>query len=292
MYKDLTQEATPEIAYGREFSLTVKDRSTILTGIDKNTIPKLSGYYGTVAKKDATVPLIGEYVPIYAYHNYGKGTVGSFMCDLNGEWSSAFISDVVGKAIITNIVESIFPYEDVRADKVRYELKSDNYSYQLNVHGAKDNERVTVTVEPISEHLQSIDPITVSVTETGRRFNFSITEAGLYEIRILVLDEFGAAVADIPIYEAFSYSEEYSAQDNSAVSGAMRLALIAEEGGGSVISDPVEAFSGFTKTLTLKYDPRVILIILAIVLFLIDIAARKFKWKWIYELIRERKMKK
>ena len=113
------------------------------------------------------------------------------MCDLNGEWSSAFISDVVGKAIITNIVESIFPYEDVRADKVRYELKSDNYSYQLNLHGAKDNERVTVTVEPISEHLQSIDPIAVSATETGRRFNFSITEAGLYEIRILVLDEFG-----------------------------------------------------------------------------------------------------
>jgi len=57
MYKDLTQEATPEIAYGREFSLTVKDRSTILTGIDKNTIPKLRAITARLPKRTQQYPL-------------------------------------------------------------------------------------------------------------------------------------------------------------------------------------------------------------------------------------------
>jgi cellobiose-specific phosphotransferase system component IIC len=40
-----------------------------------------------------------------------------------------------------------------------------------------------------------------------------------------------------------------------------------------------------------EYDPVIPFIIIAIVLFLLDIAVRKFKFKWIHELIRERKDK-
>ena len=39
-------------------------------------------------------------------------------------------------------------------------------------------------------------------------------------------------------------------------------------------------------------DPRLAFIIAAIVLFLLDIAVRKFKFKWLHEIIRERKNKK
>ncbi len=290
MYKDLTQQAIAEIEYGEEFSLTVKDRSTILTGINANAIPKLSGYYGTVAKKGATVPLMGEYVPIYATHKYGKGTVGSFMCDLNGEWSAAFIEDVVGKAIIMNIVESIFPFEDVRADGIRYELKSDNYSHWINVHGASDGQHIDVTVEPISAHLSHLQgEIGVSAAESNKRFTFSITEPGLYEIKILVSDESGVPVSEIPIYKVFSYSEEYDTFAKTIDEGEQLMALIAERGGGVIVSDPIDVFSNFTKTLVKEYDPRIILITLAIALILLDIAVRKFKFKWIHELIRERK---
>ncbi len=291
MYNDLTQEAIAEIQYGEEFSLSVKDRSTILTGIDTNAIPKLSGYYGTVAKKDAKVPLMGEYVPIYATHKYGKGNVGSFMCDLNGEWSAAFIDDVVGKALIMNIVESIFPFEDVRADGIKYELKSDNYSHWINIHGAPEGQRVEVTVNPISVdilHLQG--EIDVNSAEMGRRFTFSITEPGLYEIRIRALDESGVVTAEIPIYKAFSYSEEYDTFSRSTDEGEELMTLIAEEGGGVVVSDPIDVFSSFSKTLIRKFDPRLILLIVSIALVLLDIAVRKFKFKWIHELIRERRI--
>ena len=287
MYKDLTQEAIAEIEYGKEFSLTVKDRSPIFTGIDTKAIPTLSGYYGTVAKKGATVPLMGKFVPIYATHKYGNGNVGSFMCDLNGEWSAAFINDVVGKALIMNIVESIFPFEDVRADGIKYELKSDNYSHWLNIHGATELQNIEVSVKALSGTSKHID---VNVAESNRRFTFSITEPGLYEIKIRVFDEKGTLITEIPTYKVFSYSREYDTHGRATENGIELMSKIAEEGRGVVVSDPINVFDGFSKTVTLTYDPRIILLIAAIVLVLLDIVVRKFKFKWIHELIKERKL--
>ena len=39
-------------------------------------------------------------------------------------------------------------------------------------------------------------------------------------------------------------------------------------------------------------DPRIPMMIALLILFLLDIAVRKFKWKWPHELIRDRKAKK
>ena len=38
-------------------------------------------------------------------------------------------------------------------------------------------------------------------------------------------------------------------------------------------------------------DPRIVMLIIAIVLFVLDVAVRKFKFKWIHELVRDRKAK-
>ena len=289
MYKDLTEEAIPEIEYGEAFKVTSKDKSTILTGIEESAIPTLSGYYGTTPKKGATVPLMGEYVPIYATHKYGNGTVGSFMCDLGGEWSGEFVESVVGRAIVMNIVESIFPTSDVRADGIKYEIKSENYSHWINVHGAPEGQTVSVEVNPVSTHLQHLyGEIEVSAAE-NKRFTFSLSEPGLYEIIISVFDDTGAKVNEIPIYKAFSYSEEYDSFTKTDADAEALMTQLAEDGGGVAVSDPADVFSNLSETVSKKYDPRMILIIVTIVLVLLDIAVRKFKFKWLHEIIRERR---
>ena len=293
MYKDLTEEAIPEIQYGKEFELTVKDKSTILSGIDSDTIPTLTGYYGTVAKKGATVPLMGEYVPIYATHKYGKGTVGSFMCDIGGEWSQSFTENLVGEALIVNIVESIFPFEDIRADNIKYELQSDNYLHWLNIYSDTEGQTVDVSINPVSTSLQHLwGEIKVDVAESNRRFTFSLTESGLYEIMITASDEDGNILSEIPIYKALSYSKEYDTSFDDAEDGSCLMAGLAQTSGGKEIEDPVEVFGSFKKMLSKTFDPRLILIIVAIVFMLLDIAVRKFKFKWIHEIIREHKEQK
>lgn len=293
MRNDLALEAISEINYGEPFQPTIKDRTPAVAGIDGSLIPELTGYYGTVAKKDASVPLMGEYVPIYAEWKYGKGSVGSFMCDLSGIWSQTFMEDVVGKAIVSNIVNSIFPMEDVRADSIGYVLKSDNYHYQLGVYGLADTERVEVSVTPISEQLLSKleEGVSVQMLESKRRFHFIIKDAGLYEIVIKKLDEAGTELSRVVLYEAFSYSEEYNTFTDRVPIGEELMTLVAEQGKGSVVVDPAEAFASFSPTIKKVVDPRIVLLILSIIFVLLDIAARKFKFKWPHEIVRERKLK-
>lgn len=294
MKEDLASEAIAEIEYGEEFNLVIKDRTGVVAGIEENTIPVLSGYYGTVAKADASVPLMGKYVPIYAEWQYGKGTVGSFMCDLMGLWSEKFVSDVVGQAIINNIINSIFPSEDVRINDIEYVLKTDNYTNQLNVFGALEGEKIEVQVTPVSDSLADRleSGVTVSESEVNRRYKFVIKDAGLYQIKIKKLSEAGTPLSEIVLYKTFSYSEEYNAFPDRVPLGKELLALVAQNGKGKEIEDPASVFENFDKTLKKEYDPRILFLIICIVCVLLDIAVRKFKFKWPHELVREYKQKK
>ena len=89
-------------------------------------------------------------------------------------------------------------------------------------------------------------------------------------------------------YKAFSYSEEYdvfrSEEDAKALS-----TNISDFTGGGVIKDSEEVFRDFVKYNHRKFDPRKLFMIMSLILFLLDIAVRKFKFKWIHEIIRDRK---
>lgn len=294
MQGDLVLNAVAEIEYGKDFLLTIKDLSPITAGIDQNAIPPLSGYYGTVAKKDAVVPLMAEYAPMYAEWQYGKGTVGSFMCDLGKQWSAAFMEDVVGQAIIRNIVNSVFPTEDVVIDSLKYLLKTDNYTSQLSVFGALENEKVEVEVLPVSDSLASSleEGVSVKVVEENKRYSFILKDAGLYRVKIKRLSEAGELLSELSFYKSFSYSEEYNAFTEKAPIGKELLAILAKDGNGVEVEDPATVFESFSKTLAREFDPRILFLIISIVCVLLDIAVRKFKFKWPHELIREHKQKK
>ena len=59
-----------------------------------------------------------------------------------------------------------------------------------------------------------------------------------------------------------------------------------------VIEEPYEVYENAAKFRHVSIDPRIVMMIVLLVLFLMDIAVRKFKWKWPHELIRDRKAKK
>ena len=71
---------------------------------------------------------------------------------------------------------------------------------------------------------------------------------------------------------------------------------LAASGNGTAVqladAEAYKIFEGFITGIEKSFDPRYLMMIIAIVLFLLDIAVRKFKFKWIHELIREHKEKK
>ena len=123
------------------------------------------------------------------------------------------------------------------------------------------------------------------------RCDFVLKTQGNYRIVIEKCSANGDVIATKEIYKSFSYSEEYdlSANTDSEVI-EKNVKLWAERGRGKVIEDlddPQEIFSSFETTLKKTFDPRTLFMIIAIVLFLSDVAIRKFKFKWPHEIIKE-----
>ncbi len=294
-------------------------------GVNKNKLTvKLDGFYGVKARDEevADLILVGDYeVPIYAQWNYGKGRVGSFMCDLQGIYSSAFMSDENGQKFIKNVVNNLMPVTDIRPNDITVKLTEDNYTNTLAIdanlkEGEKLKGEITLTSNGESVPLQeeTADSTSLPLSERSfyvknceydtsgqiNRLTFIAKATGIYKITVIKYNDQGE-ICRFEQYKAMAYSEEYDSfkeideEDESALTDEQKLARLAERGEGIAITDledTLRIFEGFKTKLERVFDPRFLFMILAICLFLLDIAVRKFKFKWPHELIREYKEKK
>ena len=292
MRKDLNVPEIKSVNYEPFVPIIKDDTNSIVEGIDPTTMPQLSGFYGTKLKADATEVLGTKYVPIYAQWKFGKGTVGSFLCDLNGTLSSEFIESDTGQELLVNMIEALYPTENIQVPSIRLALKEHNYRSELNIF-ADAAPTDTVSVEVISRFNSDI-PTQVLYPSSGEEFgkvNIEIKTPGVYEIRVMRQDSEGNLLAQHSIYKSFSYSAEYDIVTDTTTY-AQKLAAISEAGEGVVLKKPHEVFENVVKYLHKVIDPRVVLIIIALVVFLLDIAVRKFKFKWPHEIMRDISEKK
>ncbi len=284
--KDMNQE---------EFRPKINDYTTVVNGIKAEEIPILGGFYGVKEKEGVVTPLMSAYAPVYSQWNFGQGRVGSFMCDLNGvDWSKTFMQDAIGQKILCNIVYALLPSRNIRPNEITAEFKEKNYTTNVSIYtDLKDGDRVELTVTSVpvdGSEPEVVQKLTPSDEEGFSRMTFAITKAGIYNVTISKLDADGKLLAQLSTFKAFSYSDEYNMfLDMEECEN--RLIAMAQAGHGQVIniSEPWSVFEGMEKSIHNKVDPRIALLIISIILFLLDIAVRKFKFKWLHEIIRERK---
>lgn len=277
---------------------------------------QLGGFFGVKARAndDVEVVLVGDYnVPIYAQWPFGKGMVGSFMCDLYGDWSAEFMENSNGKRFLQNVFTNLMPKEDIRPASVRLELEEENYINSLRVFHSLDLSQgqylvgqITLQTEEGEESysLNSVSEVqggdvyvTVPLSFENGAYSmaeFIIKKGGIYTISVTVCDADGNELETVSIYKAFAYSSEFdfSVDEENLPEDLMKN--IATLGKGEVIpmDSPWEIYSTFVTELERTFDPRWLFMITAMVLFLLDIAVRKFKFKWPHELIRDYKNKK
>ena len=297
MREELNVEEIKGVNY-EDFVPKINVSAPISTGINPALIPTLGGFYGTRAKSDQSVivGLEGKYVPIFAQWQYGEGKVGSFMCDLSSsDWSSNFMSDDVGKQLIRNMIKALMPTHNIRAQDIDVGFEEDNYTTNISVFTTiNKGEKLRVSIAPLSEigNDDSPEEILTPDAQSGySRIRVSITKPGVHKITVNKLDSQNNVIGSYSAYRAFSYSKEYDLFYDEKAAETVIKDLV-ELGGGEVISDASQLFVDPTTYTHHVIDPRLVFIIISIVLFLLDIAVRKFKWKWIHELVREHKAKK
>ncbi len=287
MREDLEVPEIKDVNYGN-FTPTIQKHNSVVNGIDENNMPSLDGFYGTKAKPGAEVVLKGDFVPIYAQWKVGKGMVGSFMCDLNGTWSSDVIGSDSGKLLVNNIVSALFPTESIRKTDIQLSLKEQNYSTQMNIFTeVPENHTVEVSVTPKLSTIGQTQTLYPSSTEGFGRVSFTITEPGIYEVRVVKKNSDGVVVSEAVEYKTFSYSEEYNVFHTNEECAEF-LSTLSADGEGFVLTESHQVFENAVKLLHKVIDPRIVFMIIALVAFLLDIAVRKFKFKWLHEIIRDR----
>ena len=278
----------------KPFQPKIHTFNNVVSGIDQSQIPMLHGFYGTKIKSGATMVLKGEFVPIYAQWKYGEGMVGSFMCDLNNVWSADFMADATGRRLLMNIINALFPTENIRPLDIDVELREQNYTTQASIYtemGKGETIELEIASRDASGMLNNKRIINPTEEEGYSRITFAITEPGVHKLTIRKKDAQGAVLAESVVYKTFSYSQEYNMFLDPQV-GEDLLTSLSVSGGGKMIDSSEEIYMEIARTLQHTYDPRIPFIIIALVLFLADIAVRKFKFKWPHEIIRDAKAKK
>ena len=308
--RDLNSQEIKEY-YATPFIPKIRDVTSAVSGIVQAEMPQLGGFYGTKAKSGATVPLVGAtvssnqdgaiaagaFVPIYAQWKFGEGKVGSFMSELSGlegSWSVDFLSKPMGQKFLLNVVNALFPSESIRYRDLNVGMSEDNYTANINVYtamGEGENIKVTVTGAIVDDGESQIRYIVPNEDDGYSKIPFETLSAGVYEVLVQKLDQNGNLLCEYKTHYSFSYSKEYNMFIDQEACKAL-MESIAATGRGAMITEPLEVFESFVETIDRTFDPLLILVILALVLFLLEIAARKFKWKWIHELVRAHKEKK
>ncbi len=296
-------------------------RSPVVDGVTQTDLDgiKMGGVYASRLKstKKAADPLRTEYGPLYAQWAYGNGKVGSFMCDLSGYYSENFLLSNVGKKILKNMIATLMPLADLKTRSLDAELIEDNYRTQVSVfdYGEEEDHKLVAFVKTPSSAGGKIEKFDLSEeSANGNRFTFENRDVGIYDVYILEvprsLNIFAVqSVGDIEernifailhTYRAFHYSEEYDPMKDPFAEGKKLMIELSSredaEGEQKLITDPDVLLSSLIR-LHKTYDPRVWFVLAALILFVLEIALRKFKFDWLKRLFSDtakqiRKMKK
>ncbi|MBR4863109.1 MAG: VWA domain-containing protein [Oscillospiraceae bacterium] len=267
-----TEQVTVSSLINGEFLPIVAKESPLTEGI--SSLPMLYGYLGMTLKEEATAYITTDKGhPIYAGWNYGLGTVVCFTSDLNGSWSSQWLSEAAGAAVTNRMISTSIPA--IHHDS--------SMQAAITVRGQTTD--ITVTTADGDDHtlnlVTSFGTVTNSYVMTQTEpgvYTTSIETAkpGLYAMMVTQSDKEGTIADYLESAIAVSYSQEY---DAFADDGQVLLTTLCGYSGGALFTDMHKLAQVQVGTIRAIFNPMTLFGVLALLLMLIDIAIRKLRWK-------------
>ena len=274
IFATVADEITDSIVEG-DIPVTVESyREGIMNGI--MSFQNIGGYVNTGAKLDATTVLTVDYqknekttvdVPLYAYRYHGNGTISTFTSSISdgwlNEWSMEFRTLFFSNLLLSNTPDSRI-----------------NYPYNLAVEYDGNNATVEITPSILNPRAKAQMTVTLPSGREIREellfdqnryfYSFTADELGKYDVTIVY--SYGDKSFEANSSFNISYYEEYNAfapHDPAAIHSFVR-------GAGNVSTDgSVNLENKKGEVATYKYNFRIPLLILAVVLFIV---VRKLKW--------------
>ena len=276
---DIMLSETEQVAAG---SLVMKDivpviakESELTDKLGTTKLPKLKGYLGTTLKEEATAYITTEEGhPIYASWDYGRGKVACFTSDLNGHWSSEWLASSVGQELTNSMVE-------INAGKVH---RDSSLSLDILAQGKMTD----IVVSTAGTNKDNVVSAKVNFGDESQTYLLTQTKPGQYEGSIptkesgvykLTITESGPEKKVVDTLEtaiASSYLAEYDAFNSE---GEALLVNLCSYSDGNIFKDMKMLAEVKMAENRLVYKPMAWFAVLAMILFIADIAVRKIRWK-------------
>ncbi|MCR4436779.1 MAG: VWA domain-containing protein [Clostridiales bacterium] len=254
----------------RTFTPSLNSYSSIIKDI--KAVPPLDGYVGTTPKTAATVVFTSDRDdPILATWQYGLGRTAAWTPDAKGMWTSAWMQWDQSPQFWKNLVSWLIQKKNPEDYSLNASMAAGTGTVELTLppENRAQGERVEAVLVAPSGAEQTVDlrPVSPGVY----RGSFSGDEAGVYIANVSVKDG-GDTVKTIRSGVVVPYSPEYNIASTDPEAFLEKLAA---EGGGRVLKSGGEVFSGALAPVESITDMTPPLLVLAIFLFLLDIALRR-----------------
>lgn len=227
--------------------------------------PQLSGYLAATEKPLATVSLCSDRKdPVLAWWQYGAGRVACWASDVQGGWSAAFLNWDRAAEFFAGIISFLLPDRNGAGEmslddgKLTWEAEvPDETAHATATLIRPDGTRDTVRLERVSD--------------TRFEGKTDTVQSGAYAIRITAEDAKGNELTTAESGGVIGWTGEYD--QRREYTGA--LEKLAAESGGKVLESPQRLLSFPDTAARKRTDLTPLLLGLAILLFMFDVAQRR-----------------
>lgn len=250
------------------FTPVINSYHSIIGDIYDEGLPQIQGYIGTSPKDAATVILTSPVNdPILSVWQYGLGKTASWCSDLSGEWSAQYNSWNKNNIFWQNIIN--YTIENYSEDAIEINSSYDNGEVEITLNSDMKDTLLDTTVQlkSPSNKLFTVDlePVRKGVYQGI----FKPEEIGSYMIKGVQKDKneviaTGLSGINIP------YSEEYKISTDKSFNSFV------EKVEGKYIQDSSEVFTDINNKVRTSRKMTSGLLIIALIMWIIDIAFRRF----------------
>ena len=251
------------------FTPEVTSNDKIIREVVKDGMPELYGYVATM-KKERSIDLLESFQhdPILSYWQYGLGKTVAWTSDVSGEWSAEYSNWDNTPLLWHNIIKLVSEDNGMEGTYANVEQNGNKATITYTTEEYSANTKVVAIVYDEEGNPKEIelDPTKPGVYET----QIDTKDTGIYTINVQQREQ-DEIVSSINTAAIMQYSLEYRFYPENTL-----LDEFAASTGGIFIDKPDEVFKYSPEFVKARFNLWLPLLIIASLLFLYDIAVRRF----------------
>ena len=234
-------------------------------------MPQLHGYVNTTPKTMAEVELISDRKHVvYARRRYGLGRTAAWTSDMKGLWTQDLLSSQAAVKILSSLVSQVMP-EDEGSGALAATVENGQAVVSLQ---ADTNEGTKAGATVIAPDGSSFDIDLNPVRPGEYEARFDAGQPGTWIIRA-TQRQTGSPDVIMETGVSSGWSREYDLRQDDP---KPKLEEAARLTGGKLISSAEEILSQKVQARRGRVDMTGPLLILALFLFVLDVATRRMRW--------------